>query len=173
MNPQKNVISFDMDGTIDDHFNDAGINPHKKIIRDWVLRLIRRGYDVHIITRRFDPDNSSRGITDEHVKVFKIAKELGISKDKVIFTNREWKYKHIESIGACIHIDDDEREKYWIDRHLPHTNMVWLGANNWEEQLIDEIDTHDPFKVWFSSEKNLLKFGLGLSITLLVFFLFS
>lgn len=172
MKVKNNIVSFDFDGTIDDQFNDEGVNPHKKIVRDWILRLIRRGYDVHIITRRFGPDNSSRGIMDEHIKPLKVAKELGIPENKVIFTNREWKYKTIETLGACMHIDDDDREKYWIDRHLPHTHMVWLGANNWEEQIVDEIEYHDHLKIWISSERNLKKLGLVLFIILMSALLF-
>jgi len=170
---KENVISFDFDGTISDHFGGNEKNPHQKEVRDFIFRLIRRGYDVYIITRRYGPENSNLGLINEHVDVWKTAAELGIPKDRVIFTNREWKYATIESVGACMHIDDDEREKYWIERHLPEVNMVWLGHNNWAEQIIYIIDEHDKLGIWIKNESNLLRIGVALIIILFMFFLFS
>lgn len=165
-----NTISFDFDGTLNDHFGGDKV-PYKKETRDWVKRLIRRGYDVHIITRRYGPENSNLGKTNEHLLVWEIAAELGVSQNKIIFTNREWKYPFIEVVGSCIHIDDDLSEKYWLDRHLPDVKMICVEKASWEKELIAEIETHDPFKIWFSSEHNLFKVGVIVALSLLTVFL--
>lgn len=172
MQIKNNTISFDFDGTLDDNF-DGVKNPYKKEVRDFALRLIRRGYNVHIITRRYGPDNSVLGLMDEHIKVWNVAKELGIPRENIIFTNRNWKYSSIASIGACIHIDDDEREKFWLDRHLPNVKMICLTNENWQEELIEQIDKHNKFNIWFGNEKNMFKLGTALFLILLTIFLFS
>lgn len=172
MQVKKNVISFDMDGTLDHHF-DGAKNPHLKETRDFVFRLIRRGYDVHIITRRYGPEKSHAGLGNEHLKVWEVANILGIPKDKIIFTNREWKYSFIKSIGACMHIDDDEREKYWVERHLPEVKMVWLEDSNWKDALISKIEEHDTVSIWIMSEDNITKLGVAIAIILTLIFLLS
>lgn len=165
-----NIISCDFDGSLDDHF-DGAINHDKKEVRDFILRLIRRGYEVYIITRRYGPDNSSMGLIDEHLKVWKVAQELGIPKDRIIFTDRQWKYSFIDSIGACIHIDDDEREQFLIKGNLPDVKMIWLGHDNWPDKLIDTIEEHDKVGIWIGNEKNIIKIGIILIIILLTFIL--
>lgn len=169
---EENTISCDFDGSLDDNF-DGTINPHKKEVRNKVLKLIRRGYDVYIITRRYGPENSSRGAIDEHLVVLEVAKELGIPKEKVIFTNREWKYSSIESIGACMHIDDDKREKYWIERHLPKVKMICLEDSNWNEQIDGVIIEHNKIGIWLKNKKNIFSIIIVLITTLMFFLLFS
>jgi len=163
-----NIISFDFDGTLNEFF-DGSENPHKLEVRDWVRRFKRRGYDVHIITRRFGPDNSALGAMDEHIKVLELAKELGITEDKVIFTNREWKHSFIKSVGACIHIDDEIDERIFMETYHPDATVIWLGDDDWTDNLISKIEGHDSIKVWLSNEENIIKTGLVLALTLLVF----
>lgn len=163
---KNNVISFDFDGTLNDFF-DGTENPHKSEVRDWVRRFKRRGYDVHIITRRFGPDNSVRGIMDEHIKVLELAKELGIPEEKIIFTNREWKHSFVKQIGACIHIDDEIDELIFMESYHPDAKVIWLGDENWTDNLIGEIENHDSVKIWFSNEDNVVKAGLIMIVTLL------
>jgi len=153
MEVKDNVITWDYDGTLDHHFGGQENNPYIKQTRDYVKRLIRKGYNVYIITRRYGPENSSLGFMDEHLQVWKTAAELGIRRENVIFTNRMWKYSFIESVGACMHIDDDEREKYWIERHLPKVKAIWLGYDNWEEQLINVVDGHDKLAIFFGNKR--------------------
>jgi len=169
---KQNVISFDFDGSLNDHF-DGTENPHKREVRDWAKRLKRRGYDVYIITRRFGPEFPEQGATNEHLKVFKLAKELGIPEDRIIFTNREWKHFFVKKIGACIHIDDEIDERIFMESYHPDAKVIWLGDSNWSDLLIYEIEDHDGFKIWFSNEENILKVGMAIALMLLytLFFL--
>lgn len=169
---KNNIVSFDLDGTLDHHFGNGEKNPYIKETRDFVLRLIRRGYEVYIVTRRYGPEYSKSGIGNEHLKVYEVAEELGIPKSRVIFTNRKWKYSTIDSIGACMHVDDDEREKYWIERHLPNVEMVWLGDDDWSSKIIAKIETHDSFKIWIENEKNLFTLFLGVVVALTLALIF-
>jgi hypothetical protein len=162
-----NTISFDYDGTLDHHFGGHDKNPFLKEVRDFALRLKRRGYNIHIITRRYGPENSHMGLTNEHLEVWKTADILGVPRENIIFTNRKWKYSFIESIGACMHIDDDEREKYWIERHLPEVKMIWLGEEKWERELISKIEEHNATSIWIENERNIIALGICMAIILL------
>lgn len=166
-----NVITIDYDGTIGDQFN-GDFNSQKKLIHDWIMRLIRRGYDVHIVTRRYGPEFANKGKGNEHVEVLDMAFNLGIDADKVIFTNREWKYKTLKKLNSIIHLDDDENEKKLIELHLPNTKSIWIESTNWEDELIREIDTHDHIKIWLSSPENILRLGFAIGGLLLIFLLF-
>lgn len=162
---KNNVVSFDYDGTLNDHFGGQN-NPHKEKTRDWVKCLIGRGYDVHIITRRYGPENQNKGKTQEHVIVWQIADQLGVSRDKVIFMNREFKFSAINKINSIIHVDDDLDENFWIERNSPGTKFIWLEDKNWETNLTNELSQHDKLSIWFSSDKNITKFGIVLGILL-------
>jgi hypothetical protein len=104
------IISFDFDGTLDDEF--GGIpNPQKyeiqKIAKNYVSDPDNR---VMIITKRYDMNNSHRGLKNEHVRVFELAKELGITE--VHFTNREMKFSTIIRLNVNMHF---ENSKYEVD----------------------------------------------------------
>lgn len=161
-----NIISFDFDGTLNDQFN-GDLNPQKKLTRDWVMRLKRRGYDVHIVTRRYGPLFSKEGAGNEHIEVLKLAKELGIDYDNVIFTNRQWKYKVLGGLGSIIHIDDDEKEKQLIERHLPNVKFIWVENKDWEQELVKSIESHDHIKIWLSSQNNVALLGIISGVILL------
>jgi len=172
MKIKKNTLSCDFDGTINDHFNGEK-NPHKYEVRDTLKRLLKRGYDVYIVTRRFGPENSEQGLTNEHLKVWEVADELGISRDKIIFTNRKWKFSTIQSIGAFMHIDDDLEEMAWLQKNAPDVIQVWLGEETWKDIIINEIDTHDHISTWFANENNTILFGLMIAIILTTILLFA
>ena len=110
---------------------------------------------------------------DEHIKVFKLAKELDIPEEKIIFTNRECKHSFVKSIGACIHIDDEENERLLMETYHPDATVIWLGEDNWNDNLISELKNHDGIKIWFSNEDNVVKAGIALIIILLSFFIAS
>ena len=109
---------------------------------------------------------------DEHIKVLEVAKELGISEEKIIFTNREWKHSFVKSIGACIHIDDEIDERIFMETYHPDAKVIWLGDDEWTDNLISEIEHHDGLKIWFSNEDNVIKAGLAL-IAILIYTLIS
>jgi len=104
-------ISFDFDGTINDHF-DESLNPFKVDVQNMIKHLVNEGYDVHIITRRYlDPKFSESQI------VFDIANDLGIKNENIHFTDRMWKFNMINDLGINFHIDDDESDIKFIGLH--------------------------------------------------------
>ena len=74
---KNSIVTFDFDGCISDYFG-GEINPRKSQIKDWIKRLIRRGYDIHIVTRRFGPYASSRGDGNERMYLFLLLQTLQV-----------------------------------------------------------------------------------------------
>lgn len=166
MEIKQNIITFDFDGTLADHFN-GDANTHQKATCDWVKRMRRRGYEIHIVTRRYGPDNSALGAMDEHIPVLKKAKQLGIPEERVHFTARKWKYEKLRELGTCLHIDDDTAELFWILKNTPSIKGILVGSNNWEDRIIKTLSSHDSWRIWLSNEDNVVKLGTGLVIFLL------
>lgn len=122
-------ISFDYDGTLDDHFNGI-VNENKLSVQQLLAELIEEGCDVYIITRRFGPENF------ESQKVFELLKTLNIplSKEKIIFTNRAYKHLTIQNLKIDIHIDDDIVERELIDK-FTMGHSVDASIQDWRIQF--------------------------------------
>jgi DNA-directed RNA polymerase specialized sigma subunit len=104
-------FSFDVDGTLRDHFGDVHKNPEKEKVREYAKKLIKAGFRVLIITRRFGPDKAQFAMKgDEHTEVYDIADEIGVKREDIHFTDREWKYKKLIDLGVNFHLDDDTNE---------------------------------------------------------------
>jgi hypothetical protein len=84
-------ISFDVDGVLD--------TPQGMAL---ARRKIANGDRVYIITARNESTMSA--------KVYEIAKELGIPRLRVYFTNGADKWKTIQSLGIELHIDNNEEQ---------------------------------------------------------------
>ena len=91
-------VSFDFDSTLS-----------RKVIQDYAKELINDKVEVWICTSR--PSNEkalelwkSIGYNED---IFKVAKELKIPKDKIIFTNYHNKIDFLRDKGFIWHLDDD------------------------------------------------------------------
>jgi hypothetical protein len=162
-----NVITVDFDGTIGDYF-DGTPNPRKSRIRNWIKILMRRGYDVHIVTRRFGPNKFFEGAGDEHVKVLKFAEELEISFENVHFTNREWKYKTLITLESSVHLDDDMEEKMLIKENAPDITAICVEDGDWEEELIERLSKNNGLNIWLSKSSNVERLSLTIGAILLM-----
>lgn len=84
-------ISFDIDGVL--------TTPQGMAL---ARRKITEGNRVYIITARNESTMSAR--------VYEIAKELGIPRLRVYFTNGEDKWKTIKLLGIEVHYDNNEEQ---------------------------------------------------------------
>lgn len=84
-------ISFDVDGVLD--------TPQGMAL---ARRKITEGHRVYIITARNESTMSAR--------VYEIAKELGIPRLRVYFTNGEDKWRTIRRLGIELHYDNNEEQ---------------------------------------------------------------
>jgi hypothetical protein len=130
-------ISFDFDGTLDDKFGGVSINEQKLEIQSLAKKYINDGHEVIILTKRYGPANSKRGLKNEHLEVYKLAKELGIVK--VYFTNREMKFSHIMVLKIDKHFEDDAYEVGLINQVCKERGhdclVIPVEDKNWRELL--------------------------------------
>lgn len=113
-------ISFDFDGTLEDDFDNT-INPQKEEIQSILKEYLKSNNDVYIITKRYSPENSNNGKINEHIDVYRMAVDLGIPGNKIIFTNRTLKSEIIRLLGIDIHF---ENSQYEVDEILKYTDKV-------------------------------------------------
>ena len=99
-------VSFDFDGTLD-----------KKHIQQFATELINSGVDIYVNTTRFAKfDNSD---------LFEVVNSLGLSYDKVNFTNHIWKAEFFEENNLEFewHLDDNY-EAFFHLRSLTYKTKV-------------------------------------------------
>jgi len=122
-------ISFDFDGTLDDHF-DGSINSEKDNVRKLLLDLSKDN-TIYIITKRY-AENYIKNI-DEASKVFEVAEQLGLGRDRIRFTNRELKIAELRRNNIDIHFDDDQ---YELSIYHQICKVINIGNPNWREEFI-------------------------------------
>jgi hypothetical protein len=110
---KKERISFDFDGTLDDEFGGV-LNNQKQEVQELAKKYVESGHQVCIITKRYGPEFSNMGLTNEHKVVNDLAKKLGI-KD-IYFTNREMKFSHILALKVDMHFENSEYEVQLINQ---------------------------------------------------------
>jgi hypothetical protein len=130
-------ISFDFDGTLEDEFGGVPVNEQKLEIQSLAKRYISEGHDVMILTKRYGPENDDKGLKNEHLEVYNLAKELGI--EKVYFTNREMKFSHIIILQIDRHFENDDYEVNLINKVCVERGhnclVVPVEEKNWRELL--------------------------------------
>ena len=113
-------ISFDFDGTLD-----------RPAIQNYFKELRSRGYDVWVVTRRYDDLNKHRYIYNStNEDLWAIIDSLEHPREKVMFTNYEYKDSYLKNTHVKIHIDDDPVELSKLENN---TKIRTINAtlNNW------------------------------------------
>jgi hypothetical protein len=90
--------------------NYGTFNKQKVEVQRIASNYISQGHDVYIITKRYGPEFKDLGLTNEHLKVWDLAKDLNINQNNCIFTNREWKSDTIKSLDINKHFENSEIE---------------------------------------------------------------
>lgn len=101
-------VSFDFDGTLS-----------KPVVQKIAKTLVNAGIEVWIVTRRYDSvekyedsfleyyDIYRDNLEEAHNNLFKVADEVGIPRDRIKFTNMEYKYTFFKGTDFNWHLDDD------------------------------------------------------------------
>ena len=121
-----NNYSFDLDGTLRDDF-DGTFNSQKDEIQEICKQLIKVGKNVNIITKRYD--------NDEKVLAYQISDKLNIPRNKVFFTNREFKNGIIEKLNIQVHFDNTEYECQYIKAEFPNINVICIEDPYWRDMV--------------------------------------
>lgn len=136
-NSKKNLkISFDFDGTLEDDF-DGTLNQQKEEIQNLAKIFLKQGHSIYIITKRYGPEMSTFGLINEHLKVYKVAEQLGITQ--IFFTNREFKSQHIVDLEIDIHFENSDYEIKIIEKVCEQNGhkclVVPVESKNWRELI--------------------------------------
>ena len=131
MKPTNKSISFDFDATL----SLVGI-------QDYAESLIKRGYDLWVVTSRLpngaDPRYKIRDmwIEIDNSDLFEVTDRLGINRDQIIFTSFEKKSKIINKlrIPFIFHLDDDGVELNYINRETRTKGVSCFGTTGWKQK---------------------------------------
>ena len=130
-------ISFDFDGTLVDEFGGHPSNSQKDEVQELAKKYLSEGHEVIIITKRFGPENSDKGIKNEHLEVQHLAKKLGI--ENIYFTNRKMKFSYIINLKVDRHFENDDYEVQLINqvcREREHKCLVVPVEDSYWRDLV-------------------------------------
>ena len=100
------IISFDFDDTLT-----------RPKYQDKAKQLIAKGVEVHIVTRRQEKSASE--------EVFRLAQELGITRNHIHFTNGKMKWEYLKASKIQEHYDNNKKE---IDLINANTDVKGIWA---------------------------------------------
>jgi len=131
-NKWKTKVSFEFDSTLD-----------LRVVQEYAKDLINRGLEVWIITSRYSTEEAIRINLhrDWNMDILKVAKELGIPNERIIYTNMELKSETIEGMDLLWHLDDDSIELDFINEGTQCVGVERGRKNDWRkecEKLIKE-----------------------------------
>ena len=126
-------ISFDFDGTLEDEFGGFPINEQKEEIQSLAKKYIDEGHEVMILTKRFGPEHSDKGLKNEYLVVYQLAEELGIKE--VNFTNRNMKFSYINKMGINVHFENDDYEVSLIRQSCKDCLVIPVEESNWRDLI--------------------------------------
>lgn len=127
-------ISFDFDNCLS----------HKRV-QDIAKDLIGKGYEVWIVTSRFDNLNRlAYPDLKPNSDIYKVATELGIPQHRIGFTNQQPKWILLNKGNFSIHVDDDKKELDNL-RYYGIVKGVGTSYPGWYEGLYEHIKAVEEF----------------------------
>jgi len=116
-------ITIDWDGTLE-----------KQSVQERIKQLIDDGIDVWILTTRFPPETNDNWFNVNQI-LFETAVQLGIPKEKIVFTSWVWKYNWLnENLDVILHLDDSFQEINNILRYSK-TLPISVHSSNWFHKI--------------------------------------
>jgi hypothetical protein len=100
-------VSFDFDGTL-----------RRLDVQQYAKSLVEEGHEVWIVTTRTTTEDiiarNWHWSKDQNIILFEIAKECGILKEHIVFTDHQDKIHFLKDKGFAFHLDDDSDELLYI-----------------------------------------------------------
>ena len=128
------TISFDFDGTLSDDFDDT-FNSQKEEIKDILNQYRSLGNKVFIVTKRYSAKNGSLGKVNEHIDVYKLGLELGLSDNEIFFTERNLKGVMLSHLNVDIHFENSEYELHDINTYSKKTQVILITDPYWRDLI--------------------------------------
>ena len=96
-------VSFDFDSTLD-----------RKDVQRFAKELVEAGHEVWIVTSRctteYATEKGWHWTDKQNRKLFRVADNIGIKREHIVFTNHASKSETIKGKGFLFHLDDDSDE---------------------------------------------------------------
>ena len=96
-------VSFDFDSTLD-----------RPSVQDFAKELVNDGFEVWIVTSRctteYATEKGWHWVDKQNRKLFRVADNIGIKREHIIFTNHVSKSEFIKGKDFIFHLDDDSDE---------------------------------------------------------------
>jgi len=117
-------VSFDFDSTLS-----------RPYIQKYAKELLEKGFEVWIVTsrNRYILDKGLIGQPHfDNQDLFSIAKEIGIKRENIHFTDHQLKADFFEKNGDFLfHLDDDYLEIKFINRETKVKGISCWGNTTW------------------------------------------
>jgi len=136
---EKVKVSFDFDCTLD-----------RKCMQDYAALAMSKGVEAWIVTSRLDDKTYSLkyftsldiGIL-ANADLYEVSSNLGIPRDRVVFTNGEYKWHFFKANpGFAWHIDDDWMENNYIIRYAKTPSINSWGNSSWSTKCTRILRKH-------------------------------
>lgn len=117
------TVTFDYDDTLSN-----------KEVQDYAKQLISKGFNVMIVTSRYEDSLKHRYPNSKpNSDIYHTAKQLGISKEHIKFTNQNLKSDELKKLKSIVHIDNNMNELM----HLQGTNVKGVDVTRpgWKNQV--------------------------------------
>ena len=128
------TVSFDFDKTLS-----------RPEVQEYAAELLKRGYNVHVVTARFSELQKHRWTTSPHNEdLWEIIDKLGIPHRRVHFMNMEMKSTLVKHAPHVLwHLDDDFVELHFIERdtNVPGVNSLSPDWKKMCEQILNQPKT--------------------------------
>jgi len=117
MREQVKIVSFDFDNTLS-----------RLDVQDYAKELIDRGFDVYIVTSRYDELHKHKyNKNPSNDDLYLVSDKLGIPKHKIRFTCMEDKASYLSGTQVVWHLDDDHVELNLINKN---TSVRGISVNS-------------------------------------------
>jgi hypothetical protein len=117
------IVTFDFDSTLS-----------QKIVQDFAKSLILKGFDVYVLTSRYDELTKHNYILNPNNQdLYKVTDRLGIGREKIRFQCMRPKAEYLYNTNVIWHLDDDWKEVNEINRHTK-TKAIDVALKNWKKQ---------------------------------------
>jgi hypothetical protein len=132
------IVTFDFDSCLS-----------RPDVQEYAAQLIAEGVNVWIVTSRFDDLHVHlqwQGLEYGNNDLFRVADKLGITRDKIRFTNMVSKSMFLINTKVIWHLDDDNIELNEIrDNKQLKTIGIQVNSGMWKQKCQRLLKKHNNY----------------------------
>lgn len=117
---------------------------HRKDVQYFVALLIKLGWDVYIVTSRYNTKgallNHETWVESDNDALFELTDIFGIKRENIIFTNYADKIDYLAGKGFLFHVDDSVDEIMKIKESGDACYPICVNYFAWEEDLREKFN---------------------------------